>query len=66
MSFLFINSKKQLTGNNLNDNKNKDNYKNIITNQIYNEKDMSKLNEKLKTFKIYSPKYKTLKNSRKK
>ena len=66
MSFLFKNSKKQLTGNNLNDDKNKDNYKNIITNQIYNEKDMSKLNEKLKAFKIYSPKYKTLKNSRKK
>ncbi len=66
MSFLFKNSKKQLTEKNLNDNKNKDNYKNIITDQIYNEKDMSKLNEKLKTFKIYSPKYKTLKNSRKK
>ena len=67
MSFLLKNQKKQLLGNNqkgLGVNKNGDLYRKLISGKKNNEIDLSKLYSNIKEYKIYSPKYKTLKNSR--
>lgn len=66
MSFFFRNSKKQVMGNNQKviDNKNRDYYKKIIPGKKIIDTDLSKLYANLKEYQIYSPKCKTLKNSR--
>ena len=69
MSFLFRNPKKQEVGNNqkvLDDNKNREFFPKFISNKKCNEMDLSKLYTKLKEYKIFSPRYQTLKNSRNK
>ena len=69
MSFLLRNSKKLLIGNNqkiIDVNKNLDIKPKLISNKKFNEIDLSKLYSNLKNFNAISPKYNTLKNSRKK
>ena len=68
MSFLLKNSKKLLIGNNkkiIDVNKNLDIKPKLIPNKKFNEIDLSKLYSNL-NFNAISPKYNTLKNSRKK
>ena len=69
MSFLLRNSKKLLIGNNqklIEGNKNLDMSSKLISNKKFNEIDLSKLYSNLKNFNAISPRYNTLKNSRKK
>jgi len=69
MSFLLRNSKKLLIGNNqklIEGNKNLDMNSKFISNKKFNEIDLSKLYSNLKNFNAISPRYNTLKNSRKK
>ena len=69
MSFLLRNSKKLLIGNNqklIEGNKNLDMNSKFISNKKFNEIDLSKLYSNLKNFNAISPRYNTLKISRKK
>ena len=69
MSFLLRNSKKLLIGNNqklIEGNNNLDMNSKLISNKKFNEIDLSKLYSNLKNFNAISPRYNTLKNSRKK
>lgn len=68
MSFLFRKSKKKLIGNNQKipvEKANKDYHKKLVSGIKNHELDLSKLYSNLKEYQIYSPKYQTLKSSRK-